>query len=457
MLGWIRHLLCRLLRCRYLPPHLDHERVPPLPPRLGETTGGIGEGGTYIYVRGELLVRTGAVAELERLLRVLFPRVRWRELETEPLERLGVTRLGLPRNAPSVPELMDTLRREPATSLPVSPNHAVGLTSHPGLIPCGPPIPVPPPPELEQRIRAIAEEGETVVVGVLDTGVDDRHPWLRDRCQPSGTDYEDKTDEDGDHALDYGAGHGTFIAGVILQYAANARVLARRLKTTRRDPAPHQPYATDVDLANGLVDWADDREFQRLQVLVLAMGGYTYGGEGLLTTAQALVTCWEANPALVVVAGAGNDDRSQPFYPAAQDGVVGVAALNESTPPDTRACFSNQGTWVSACAPGVELVSTFPDWDGPMATYSEPEVGSVCQDVVPATPQGSVTFNLTAEWRGTSFAAPIVAAWIAQRISAGVSGAQAVAELKGVPGVAAAAAGLGPWLPGLGRVVRPFF
>lgn len=78
--------------------------------------------------------------------------------------------------------------------------------------------------------------------------------------------------------------------------------------------------------------------------------------------------------------------------------------------------------------------------------------------MVPTTPTGPVDFTLTAEWRGTSFAAPIVAAWITQRIAtAGVTGSQAVDELKGTIGAAAAPSGLGQWLPGLGRVVRPPF
>jgi hypothetical protein len=60
---------------------------------------------------------------------------------------------------------------------------------------------------------------------------------------------------------------------------------------------------------------------------------------------------------------------------------------------------------------------------------------------------------MVAEWRGTSFAAPVVAAWIANRIATGgVSGKQAVDDLK-----TGASAGLEPPLPNLGRVVWPPF
>ena len=58
---------------------------------------------------------------------------------------------------------------------------------------------------------------------------------------------------------------------------------------------------------------------------------------------------------IVVVASAGNDGVCRPAYPAAFDGVVSVAALG----PDGPAPFSNWGSWVRACAPGVDVASTF--------------------------------------------------------------------------------------------------
>jgi hypothetical protein len=439
-----------------------HERVPGLPHELGETTGGVGAGGTYVYVKRELVVGDEDRDAVLALLRELLPTVRWRELEAEPLEGLAVTRLLLPRGAPSVPELMDALRDDRATSAAVSPNHVLGWTSHPGLIPCGPPVSTQGQvstqahTQLEEVITGGSqrEPAEEVLVGAVDTGVVD-HPWLHNRCSYRDPEDLDKPDWDNDNELDYGAGHGTFIAGVILQYAPDARVVARRLQTTSTSPPPHQPYATDVDLAKGLVELSKEKDFNRIRVIVLAMGGYAYGGEGLLTTGKALQLCRLANPDLVVVAGAGNDDTTRPFFPAALKDVVAVAALADG-PGDMRACFSNHGWWVDACAPGVKLVSTFPTWHKDMAPYPNP--AQACQGVVPSTPQGAVSLDLIAEWRGTSFAAPIVAAWIAQRIATtGVTGQQAVLDLKGTIGAAGGLGGLGQWLPGLGRVVRPPF
>ena len=98
----------------------------------------------------------------------------------------------------------------------------------------------------------------------------------------------------------------------------------------------------------------------------------------------------------VVVASAGNDGTVRPYYPAAMPGVVGVGALDQAR----RAGFSNFGPWVDACASGVDVVSTFfTDFDD-----SAPGRGLVNR------------YRGWASWSGTSFAAPRVAAAIAQEM-----------------------------------------
>ena len=472
LLRWLLNLLRRLFRLgRDNGPHdghdnghgTDHVREPPLPSELGETTGAVGSGGTYVYVKRQLLVGDedlGAVLDLlERLCHHRVPR---KEVERVPLPGLKVTKLLLPASAPTVPQIMDALRDDDrGQPLAVGPNTAVAWASHPGLIPAGPPVPASTSQaqrdQLEQVIEGAAQT-ETVgqvLVGVLDTGIAD-HPWLRNRSTSRGAVDLDEPDRDNDGALDFSAGHGTFIAGAILQYAPQAWLAVRRLQTSTSGPPPHQGYATDAELAAGLSDWSTAPDFRQLRVLNLSIGGYTYDGAGLLATERALQQCRRANPDLVVVAGAGNDDTNRPFFPAAFKDVVAVAALTDG-PTDQRACFSNKGWWVDACAPGVGLVSTFPRWQNrPIAAYPAPSPS--CRGVVPTTTTGNVNFDLVAEWRGTSFAAPIVAAWIAQRIATGnVTGLQAVLDLKGTIGAPGTLPGLGQWLPALGRVVRPPF
>ena len=63
---------------------------------------------------------------------------------------------------------------------------------------------------------------------------------------------------------------------------------------------------------------------------------------------DAVQDAWHAG--VVIVAGAGNDGTTAPFYPAAFDNVVSVAAFDED---HGRPSFSNYGTWVDISAPAT--------------------------------------------------------------------------------------------------------
>lgn len=57
---------------------------------------------------------------------------------------------------------------------------------------------------------------------------------------------------------------------------------------------------------------------------------------------------------LIFIAAAGNDDRDDPFYPAALPEVVGVCSSTRHS--REKAAYSNYGPWVSLCAPGWQFV-----------------------------------------------------------------------------------------------------
>jgi len=69
----------------------------------------------------------------------------------------------------------------------------------------------------------------------------------------------------------------------------------------------------------------------------------------------------------LVFHAAGNDDSSTPDYLGGRADVINVAATD---PDDCRADFSNYGTWVDLCAPGVEILSTWHDHDDPGGDYA---------------------------------------------------------------------------------------
>ena len=88
---------------------------------------------------------------------------------------------------------------------------------------------------------------------------------------------------------------------------------------------------------------------------------------------------WCESNHLLVVAAIGNSNLREAFYPARISKVVCVAGLN---PDDTKADFSNWEGSVRSSAPATGIVSQW--WDGEMGV-----------------------------WDGTSFAAPMVAASLA--------------------------------------------
>ena len=237
---------------------------------------------------------------------------------------------------------------------------------------------------------------------VLDTGMRTtsthgarvvEHPALRPNIvlppdwraahDPRSVDDDDEWNADGDDELDLCAGHGTFISGIVLRGCPDASVHVRGVLTSFGDG---DDDSIEAGLRRALATSTDTP----FDVIVLSLEAVT--GDDRFPPLAAAVRRVASNGRTVVVAAAGNGATARPTWPAAIPEVVGVGAVHGSQ----RAWFSNFGGWVDACAPGVDVVSTFfcdaEDRDGDRVTR----------------------FDGWAAWNGTSFAAPIVAAAIAQ-------------------------------------------
>jgi hypothetical protein len=188
----------------------------------------------------------------------------------------------------------------------------------------------------------------------------------------------DQPDSDENDILDAAAGHGMFISGLVNSVCPGCRVTVHRVLRTYGDG----DEATIVRCIEGLE--RDDRT-----ILNLSFGGYVW--EEPLPLARAIKRFQDDGG--VVVSSAGNDATCQPSLPAALPDVVSVGAIGATGP----APFTNYGPWVRACAPGVNLVSMF--FNG-FEGAGLPSTDGIDPD----------NFEGWAEWSGTSFAAPVVAA-----------------------------------------------
>ena len=185
-----------------------------------------------------------------------------------------------------------------------------------------------------------------IVIAVLDSGVDPGHPDLDDTLA-WGVDFFD-----GDADPTDVHGHGTHCTGLAAAETANGLGIAGagwgcRYAAYRCGDGG---FFTSV-----LVAAIDDAVAEGAQVLSMSWGS-TFDNPAIEDALQRA-----ADAGCVLVAAAGNEGNSDPFYPAAWDTVIGVAS---SAPNDNPSSFSNRGSWVSVAAPGQSMLSTVPLWQG---------------------------------------------------------------------------------------------
>lgn len=300
-------------------------------------------------------------------------------------ERVGVILRRAPQQMPDIVELVRTgAGVDEGQTWQCWPNHLLTCQDYPEWGPGGPverlKTPFVPPENL-------SDAGRGVTVAIIDTGVRQDHLWLESKTQSRGTIDGEALDLDNNDELDFEAGHGTFIAGIVRQMAPGADIIVRGAVYANGT-------VEDAVVAGSILSLKSEK---RVDILNLSLGGYTHmnEGNGLPATTWALRELRKKWPRLVVVAAAGNDHRSDPFFPAALGNVIGVGALNSK---GGKAAFSNYGWWVDAWALGVDVVSSF-----------------VGEDLDRLGGGGDGVHG--ARWSGTSFAAPRVAGALAASMS----------------------------------------
>lgn len=206
--------------------------------------------------------------------------------------------------------------------------------------------------------------GKGIKVGIIDTGVIDYH---EDLSVVESIKIVDKSDDP--------MGHGTHVTGVIgatLNNAKGGAGIAPDADLYVYSAMDNSCITDDALAAAYNLILEDD-----LDIVNISIGSAMYNG----ILAELIKKNYD-NGTLIVVS-AGNENTNSYSYPAAYEGAISIAAIDENL---CKANFSNYGDGIRYAAPGVNIWSTF------FAKYPWEEEG-----------------NAYASHEGTSFSSPIVA------------------------------------------------
>jgi len=216
----------------------------------------------------------------------------------------------------------------------------------------------------------------SVVIAVIDTGVDWSHPDLASKVwQNPGEIPGNGIDDDGNGFIDdirgwdcgnndndarpesYTEGgievgfHGTHCAGIAAAATDNGVGVAGAAPGCLIMPLKVNNSASQITDAAIVLAFVYAIE-NGADVLSMSFGGPGDGGAAAFfqdLVDQALAA------GVVPVAAAGNNNDASLMYPAACDGVISVGATDEA---GQRASFSTYGDWVTVNAPGNRIWST---------------------------------------------------------------------------------------------------
>lgn len=218
--------------------------------------------------------------------------------------------------------------------------------------------------------------GAGIRVGVVDTGIDSRHPDLAGNYRGGKSFVGDILVPTAD-----GDGHGTHVAGTIaaadngdgvVGVAPEAELYALRV------------FDASSEFANGsalieVIDWAIANG---LKVLNMSLGG----PETSQLEAEAFIRAQMYG--ILIFASSGNDGGQLINYPAGYEGAIAVSAIDATF---NLAPFSTSGPNVAITAPGVGVLSTYPIDTGNLPVITGNGFADIPADLLQNSPSGTVT------------------------------------------------------------------
>jgi len=233
-----------------------------------------------------------------------------------------------------------------------------------------------------EKVWPLGNTADPVKVGVLDTGISNKHPDLVANAKGGVNTINPLKSWNDDN------GHGSHVAGIIAALDNDIGVIgvgpAADLYAIKVLGANGSGYLSDV--IEG-IDWAVTNG---MQVINMSLG-----------TSSDIQSFHEAvaaakNAGIVVVAAAGNSGGAVSF-PAAYPEVIAVSATDEN---NNLASWSSRGPEVDLAAPGVNIYSTYKGTS--YATLSgtsmaAPHVAGTAALVL-NTPVGEYDANANGKW-----------------------------------------------------------
>jgi serine protease len=195
----------------------------------------------------------------------------------------------------------------------------------------------------------------SVVVAVLDTGIDATHPEFAGRLVPGFNALTGVADPAGDLSpTNDDEGHGTHVSGTVAAAANNAQGIAGIAPNVSIMPVKilDSTGTGDFrDMATGM-NWAIA---QGARIITMSLGG-TLDPAGVAILQPTFDAAYAAGA--VVVAASGNDGATLDQYPC---NFVHVICVGSSTRDGSAvSTFSTRTSAVALVAPGESIISTLP-------------------------------------------------------------------------------------------------
>ena len=187
----------------------------------------------------------------------------------------------------------------------------------------------------------------SVTIAVVDTGAQYDHPDLQANYESDpGRDFADD-DSDPYPDVPQDEYHGTHVSGCAAAVVDNGTGVAGQGNSSLINgrALDENGSGSTADIADA-IEWAAD---QGADVINMSLGGGGY------TSTMKNAVGYAQNNGSLVIAAAGNDGSQGVSYPAAYSECLAVSAVDSN---EQLASFSQYGSSVELCAPGVDVLST---------------------------------------------------------------------------------------------------